>query len=232
MQIDDEFLPEPSRKKKADILESLDVPADLVRKYATFSIAEIEQLFQEVRDLIETGDEKLLWNGYGSYPQIISAMEVVWGRLTFDKHQVRTPKQFAHFSNKLRKRKSINDFLTAVVRPDNADDDLDLAFNFLKGAEYSFSKPLSLLEGIIHAVLRDEHTANYQKFLSDLVSWSLPNNLKCLEELGVPTPIIERVRDDIDQFDPDAALNTIRVWLETDSPLKPEDKLVLKYTLA
>lgn len=230
LQLSDNRLSENNLARKNLLLERLEVPREILEKYARFGISEIENLFLELTELIDSGDKNLFWSGIGRYPEILRSMEGVWGRIEFEKHGVRSARQFAFLSNKLQRSATLKDFLTTVANGDDIDDSIDLAFNFLKGAEYSFIDPLSLLNDLVNTIVED--ACDYSKFIADLASWGLPGHSKALEEVGVPAPIIQRLEGVIDVHDIDAAVSDVRRLMGKSEMLSAVDIELLQFTLA
>ena len=216
--------------RKREITDRVEVPAPILEKYARFGIPEIESLYTELSSLLLAGDRTLLWSGVGTYYEALDSMEAVWGHVDFEKHNVRSAKQFAFFANRMRQAATLRQFIEDVSGGTDLDDKIDLTFNFLRGAEYSFVEPLKLLQAMVNSIL-GEGACDYSKFLADLSGWGLPGNTKALEELGVPAPVIQRVRDRIDIDDIDQAIEDIRSMMTLGTILSPDDILVLDRTL-
>lgn len=231
LQMPDNRLSKHNLIRKTELLEHIEVPNEILKQYARFGIEEIEKLYLELIELIESGNDRLFWNGYGRYPEILRSMEAVWGRIEFDKHGIRSPSQFALFANKLRQSPNLKNFLNEVAKSDDVDESLDLAFNFLKGAEYSFIDPLKMLQELINSISSDLGYCDYSVFLAMLTSWGLPGNTKALEEIGVPAPIIQRVANRIDHYDIDQATHNIRTLMQNNEVLTETDIELLNFTL-
>ncbi len=232
LQLPDDRLNNNNMERKGRLLGQLDVPSDVLEKFARYGLDDIAQLHAELTDLIESGDRSLFWTGVGTYSQILASMEVVWGRIDFDKHTVRSARQFAFLANKLRLSHTLNQFLDEVVPNDaRVDDSIDLAFNFIKGCEYTFAQPFELLERLVCAIKGDEAAADYSTFISNLVCLGLPGRTKSLEEVGVPAPIIYRIASRVDQQDLGQALSDIRMLMEKRSALNHDDIELLSFTI-
>lgn len=221
-----------NRRRRRQLLIQLSVPEDILAEFARFGIENIERLYLELAELLGANDRSLCWSGIGRYAQVLKSMEVVWGRVPFEKHGVRSARQFAFLATKLAASKTLKAFLKEIASGDDVDESLDVAFNFLKGAEYSFVDPLRFLERSVQSALNDDDACDYSKFLADLASWGLPGHLKALEELGVPTPIIQRLKDHIDHDDIDNAISQIRSFMRNQQHLTDADCELLGFTLA
>jgi len=232
LQLPEARLSPTNQARRKRLLDQLSVPEPILAEFARFGIEDIEKIYLELIELLESNDRSLCWTGIGRYPQVLRSMEAVWGRIDFEKHGVHSARQFALFATRLAANDTLKEFLASVANGDDVDESLDLAFNFLKGAEYSFVDPLRLLEKLIHAALDDETVCDYSKFLAGLTSWGLPGHLKALEELGVPTPIIQKLIGHIDHDDIDNAIKQIRGFIGSGRHLTETDCEVLGFTLA
>lgn len=210
LQISVDRLSGNNRLRREQLLDRVAVPAQILTDYARFGVQEVEKIYLELDELLSSGDDDLLWSGLGRYRDILPTMEAVWGRVPFDKHGIRSARQFAFFANKLVRSATIADFLNDVAKGDDVDESLDLGFNFLKGAEYSFVQPLQMIQDMVIAILEDPLAVDYSKFLGDLTSWGLPGRTKALEEIGVPAPIIRKLIDLIAVDDYDEAVADVR----------------------
>ncbi|MEQ9111567.1 MAG: DEAD/DEAH box helicase [Rhodospirillaceae bacterium] len=232
LQLPNDVLSERNLARKSELLNFMEVPSIILERYAKFGLAEIEKLYLELGEYIGSGNTSLLWTGYGDYPKSLASMEVVWGRVEFEKHGVRSARQFAHFANKLRKNSTLKYFLMDVATGDDVDESIDLAFNFLRGAEYSFVEPLQMLQDMINSLPYEDCHCDYGKFLADLTSWGLPGHTKALEEVGVPAPLIQKICGYIDNFDIDVAVSDVRRLMVSQKELSEADIEILNFTLA
>ncbi|WP_095589619.1 DEAD/DEAH box helicase [Actibacterium ureilyticum] len=234
LQLSDENLSEKNRERRDAIIERTPVPEDILERFGRYGVGEIEAVLEDIFDLEAEDDDRLLWSGLGSYEGILATAEVLWGKLSFDKHDVRSASQFAFLANRLIKSSSIFEFITnSASEADqygDVDTKIDKAFNFLRGAEYSFVEPFQLLQELTNLVF-GEGSCDYSKFLADLASWGLPGRLKALEEFGVPAPILQRIEGYLNPEDIDESLAIIRNMLESERILEPIERLILKHTL-
>lgn len=234
VQLPDMTLSEANRVRKHKVLDRTPLPNDILERFAKYGIAELEDIFDTIVDLSDSGDERLLWNGVGSYDGILAAMETVWGKIEFNKHDVFSASQFAFLANRLCLSRTIYEFIDRVTNGGDKfgdfDTRIDRAFSFLRGAEYSFVEPLQLVEDLTNEVF-GQGSADYSKFLGDLSSWGIPGKLKALEELGIPAPIIQRLADRLNPNDVDASLDIIRGLMHGEQSLAETERLILDYTL-
>ncbi|MBO6765597.1 DEAD/DEAH box helicase [Maricaulis sp.] len=230
-QVPEEHLTDTNLRRKAEFIENSPLPTKLLEKYARYGVGDIELCYNELEEMLSTGSRKILWTGLKGYKEILASMEIIWGRIQFDKHGVHSARQFAFFANKLQYSKSIRSFLEKIVSEDNTDEDIDLAFNFLRGVEYSFVQPLEFVQDIAEEILGKAGEIDYSVFLARISSWGLQGHSKALEEVGIPEPIIRKLEGFIDTFDIDAAVAETRRLMESGTILSDNDVLVLDFTL-
>ena len=104
--------------RKRRLLDQLSVAPHILAEFARFGINDIETLYLELSELLEANDRSLCWSGIGSYLEILRSMETVWGRIQFEKHGVRSARQFAWFSTKLRASATLKNFLMTAANGD------------------------------------------------------------------------------------------------------------------
>lgn len=234
VQLPDASLSERNRTRKRQVLEATPVPEAILKRFGKYGISELELVFESVIELQQSDDERLLWNGLGSFREVLSVADLVWGVLDFNKHDVHSSRQFAFLANKLCRADSIAEFISAATsggdRFGDMDTQIDKAFSFLRGAEFSFVEPVQIVQEMVHSVF-GEGSCDYSKFIGDLSSWGLPGKLKALEELGVPAPIIMRLADYLEPEDVDTSLAIIQSFAAQGRHLSQTERLILSYTL-
>ncbi len=234
IQLGDRNLSESNRRRREQILDRTPVPEDILARFGRYGITEIEAILEDILDLKSADDDRLLCNGVGSYKEIKASAEMIWGRLNFNQHDVRSGAQFALLANRLNRNESLYDFITEGASEadqyGDIDTKVDKAFNFLRGAEYSFVEPFHLVQELVNYAF-GEGACDYSKFVGDLASWGLPGRLKSLEEFGVPAPIVQRVEHYLNPEDADESLAIIRRMMDSEEVLEPVERLFLSYTL-
>ncbi|MBN9890546.1 MULTISPECIES: DEAD/DEAH box helicase [Salipiger] len=234
IQLGDRNLSESNRRRREQILDRTPVPEDILARFGRYGITEIEAILEDILDLKSADDDRLLWNGVGSYKEIKASADMIWGRLNFNQHDVRSGAQFALLANRLNRNEALYDFITEGASEadqyGDIDTKIDKAFNFLRGAEYSFVEPFHLVQELVNYAF-GEGACDYSKFVGDLASWGLPGRLKSLEEFGVPAPIVQRIEHYLNPEDADESLAIIRRMMDSEEVLEPVERLILSYTL-
>lgn len=234
LQLPNPTLSDRNLARKEQILDRTPVPEEVLERFGRYGINEIEAIFDDVLDMELFGDDSLLWTGLADYDDIGAVAEIFWGRLDFSRHDVRSASQFTLLANRLVKSATLYEFITSSAQQadqyGDIDTKIDRAFNFLRGAEFSFVEPIQLIQELVNHAF-GENACDYSKLLGDLSTWGLPSRLKSLEELGVPFPIIQRIESYLIPEDAEESLNIIKGMLDGDQALSPIERLVLSYTL-
>jgi DEAD/DEAH box helicase/Helicase conserved C-terminal domain len=132
----------------------------------------------------------LLWSGFPTYRNIADIVEFIC--------EVRRPGEFGAFStrqltfwiNSLRRPQSIREFLLDYDQGFRGDlRSYDNIFKFLRACEYGLPQLFSVVEMFVKM---NGPAVDYSLFLRDLSRWFRPEELKNLDEEGVPIQISER----------------------------------------
>ncbi len=206
VQLEDDALTQVARRRKKAITNSSALPAKLLATWAEFGIDELNALAETLADEFSSPHTLLGWKGVPSFNQIEATFGLVWTGLRFPKHDIRTPKQLALFSDRLRRSGSMRGYLDGFVRDVGpaAQPQIDQCFNFLRGAEYTFAQVLRALNDIADVVL-GEDVVNYRVYAAQLQNLFLPGELRALDEYGVPLPLVQRIAGRLDADDVDGA---------------------------
>lgn len=204
MQLRDDDLPEVARRRKRAITSASALPQNILATWAEFGIDELNRLAERVKYEIANPASPLNWKGIPDFDHVMGTFEAVWNVLDFHKHDVRSPRQLAHYANRLRVSGTVRDFLNGFVTKTGleAQAEIDKCFNFMRGAEYTFPQVLRALNDIVDVVI-GEDVVNYRVYAAKLQNLFLPGELRALDEFGVPFPLIGRLSpylavDDVD----------------------------------
>ncbi len=204
VRLDDSSLTSSAQRRKRAIAEASLLPADILALWAEFGVDELNSLAEQVVSLLDDASSLLRWKGIPSFDQVEATFAVPWTTLRFSKHGIRSPKQLALFGDRLRRSGSVRSFMDGLVRGEglSAQTEIDLCFNFMRGAEYTFPQVLRALNDVVDATV-GENVVNYRVYAAELQNLFLPGELRALDEYGVPLPIIQKVagnlaRDDVE----------------------------------
>jgi hypothetical protein len=194
LQIQDEALTPRAQRRKQAITDASALPSGVLSMWAEFGIDELNRLAEDVKSELEEPTSLLNWKGVPSFDQVEATFALPWNILDFQKHDIRSPRQLAHYANRLRVSISIRDYLNGFVTSTGlaAQPEIDRCFNFMRGAEYTFPQVLRALNDVIDAVV-GEGVVNYRVYAAQLQNLFLPGELRALDEFGVPFPLIERL---------------------------------------
>ncbi len=130
------------------------------------------------------------WTGYPTYEQIQAVCTVICRSKKAQDFGCASDKQLTMYISKLRSLSTLRDFFLwhsdsykgQSIRHDNV-------FKFLRAAEYSLPEYFSAVELFVK---KNGRVADYSLFVAELPRWFRPEELKILEEQGVPIQISER----------------------------------------
>lgn len=194
VQLQDDILTPQARARKRFISDTSKLPPDLLQRWAEYGIDELNLLAEEIAFKLEDGPNALFWRGYPDYANITAVFDLSWGLLDFNKHDLRSAKQAAFFAVVLRKQPTLRRFMDRLVRGSglSAQRDIDLCFNFLRGADHTFPQLFRASHEIINHVAGTE-IVDYSAFAVGFQNYFHKNECRYLDEYGVPFPIAAKL---------------------------------------
>jgi hypothetical protein len=194
VQLDDASLTPFARQRKRAITEASILPAEVLQRWAEYGVEGLNTLADHLTDDLEDPDSPLYWKGMPSFDGLRAVFDAVWDKLDFSKHDMRTPRQLAHFANVLSRNRAIRPFMDQLVDGEGlaAQSDIDRCFNFLRGAEYTFPQVLRALNDVVDAIV-GKSSADYRVYAQHLQNLFLPAGLRTLDEYGVPVPLVQKL---------------------------------------
>lgn len=190
-----------ARRRYDSLANSSLVSETLLKRWGRFGVDGLSIVFDAVRDRIDADNTEFMWSGFGSYAEIVSAFEIVWNDLSFNKHSIASPGALAFFATRLRKSASLNEFISSIVADRKglaAQPEIDRCFNFLRGAEFTFPEVLRAASDIV-AEVNPAGACDYSFFAQSLQNWFASDSYRELEEFGIPFPISSRFKFSEDQ---------------------------------
>lgn len=171
------------------IRDALGLDPQGLRLAASLGLDSAHQMKDAVREAMNAG-ARIQWSGYGKYPDIQALVNVVC--------KVRRPTEFGAFKanqltyliHALRKAPSMRVFLREQdANYEGAPEGYDMIFRFLRGCEYGLPQWFSLVEAFVRSF---GGGADYTFFVQSLSRWFRAEELKNLDEEGIPIQISER----------------------------------------
>lgn len=135
-------------------------------------------------------DGLLIWSGRPKYSQIQAVVSVICKVKSPRDFGVVSEKQLTFFINKLRRASTMRQFLIDFDANYEGDSvGYDNIFKFLRACEYGLPQLFSVVEMFVKALRQG---ADYSLFLRELSRWFRAEELKNLDEEGIPIQISER----------------------------------------
>jgi hypothetical protein len=190
VHLDETINADPEVDERIDVLKrNLELDSAGLRVAASVGLENALAIKKLVADGLHRG-QPLVWAGYPRYHHIVALAEVVCTARSSNEFGVFSAKQLAYFISNLRHLHSMKTFLNEYDSKyrGNAESH-DNVFKFLRACEYGLPQLFSVIELFVRH--RDVDT-DYSLFLHDLSRWFMPEELKNLDEEGVPIQISER----------------------------------------
>jgi len=136
------------------------------------------------------GRRPIIWTGMPRYENIAAVVTLISSVRSAREFGAFTDKQLTLFINRLRLSASMRYFLLEYDQSFQGDRvGHDNIFKFLRSCEYGLPQLFSVVEMFVKA---EGHHADYSLFLHDLSRWFRAEELKNLDEEGIPIQISER----------------------------------------
>ena len=144
------------------------------------------------RAVIEASRAKrsIIWTGVPLYEHIAAVVTLISSVRSAREFGAFTDKQLTLFISRLRQAATMRDFLLEYDQGFQGDRlGHDNIFKFLRACEYGLPQLFSVVEMFVKA---EGYHADYSLFLHDLSRWFRAEELKNLDEEGIPIQISER----------------------------------------
>ncbi|MDP9899081.1 DEAD/DEAH box helicase [Variovorax ginsengisoli] len=168
---------------------SLGLDASGLRLAASIGLEKALALKGHVAAALKDG-HPLAWSSYPRYNEIQAVLEVICKIKRAGEFGAFTPKALTYFINTLRLTQSMREFL---VKYDGGytgkPEDRDNIFKFLRACEYGLVQWFAVVEIFVR---QEQPDADYSVFLEGLSRWFKAEELKNLDEEGIPIQISER----------------------------------------
>lgn len=191
VHMDTDDVTESVNERIFQIADRVGLEAETLRRFSTLGISNLISLRSAVKEALRTNDS-LLWSAMPSYENIWAGCRVICSVKNVQSFGCKSPKQMAHFINRLRRSKTMKGFYKWYSGTYLGDEQIiDNIFKFLRSLEFSLVEYFAVLEVLVKQ-FRPEYQVDYSLLLAEMPRWFRPEPLKIVEERGVPIQISER----------------------------------------
>lgn len=172
-----------------EMAERVHMSASEIRRFSGLGIDTLIGLRSAVRARLRA-KAPLIWNGRPTYEEIEAVCTVICDVKGAQNFGCGSNRQLAMYINRLRSSPSMREFYSWHSESYRGEPKrLDNVFKFLRAAEFSLPEYFAVIELFVS---KDHSSADYSLLLSELPRWFRAEELKILEEQGVPIQISER----------------------------------------
>lgn len=176
-------------QRVATLKMSLGLDAAGLRLAASIGLEDALAMKHAISREMQAGS-KLVWWGMPRYPEISAVVNVICSIVSATSFGALTANQLPYLINSLRMaptiRKFLLDFDSAYRGKPEAHDNV---FKFLRACEYGLPQHFAVAELFVK---QHDPRADYSLFISSLSRWFKAEELKNLDEEGIPIQISER----------------------------------------
>lgn len=198
-QLDSNQLTDRSQIRRRLISDASGLPEEFLSNWSQFGIEGLNVVAGRLLEELSRSDTPLRWEGvFPTYRELAATLRVAWNDLQFSKHDVRSPDQCAFYCFRWANSGNLRDFMDSLVKFGGleAQIEIDRAFNFLRGAEYSFPQVLRVLSDMLN-LFEPNVGVEYRTYAGQLQNLFLPGDLRSLDEFGVPLPIVLKIQREL-----------------------------------
>ncbi|RTL03303.1 MAG: hypothetical protein EKK65_03930 [Lysobacterales bacterium] len=189
VHLEEQEVTEKVDTRVARLKMALGLDADGLRLAASIRLEYALELKQAVSRALSKSDD-LLWAGLPTYSQIRAVVDVICSVRRPGEFGAFTASQLTYFIHDLRRALSMQIFLLAYGDKYNGKPEThDTIFKFLRACEYGLPQHFAVVEKFVK---QHVSTADYSLFIESISHWFKPEELKNLDEEGVPIQISER----------------------------------------
>ena len=173
----------------ATLKMALGLDSDGLRLAASVGLEHALALKQAASEALSENDS-LVWTGLPKYPEIKAVVDVICSVRRAGEFGAFSAAQLTYFINDLRRASSMREFLlTYDSKYKGRPSAYDTVFKFLRACEYGLPQHFAVVELFVkqHAPATD-----YSLFIESISRWFKAEELKNLDEEGIPIQISER----------------------------------------
>lgn len=189
VQLEEQEVTKRTDTRVASLKTALGLDAAGLRLAASVGLENALALKQAIAKALSQRAD-LVWTGLPKYGQIHAVVDVICAVRRCSEFGARTTKQLPFLINTLRLAPSMRHFLRAYDdwykgKPEAHDN----VFKFLRACEYGLPQYFAVVEMFVK---QHAPAADYSLFIQSMSRWFKPEELKNLDEEGVPIQISER----------------------------------------
>lgn len=187
-------LDEPPQRKATDdrvtaIRNALGLEPTALKLAASLGLESAHEMRSAVKDAIKAR-AKIQWSGHARYPEIQDVVNIICSIRKPTEFGAYKPNQLTYLIYALRKAPSMRAFLLEQdANYQGVPEGYDTIFRFLRACEYGLPQWFSLVEAFVRSL---GGRADYSFFIQSLSRWFKSEELKNLDEEGIPIQISER----------------------------------------
>ncbi|MBY5801153.1 DEAD/DEAH box helicase [Rhizobium leguminosarum] len=195
--LEDEDKSDVVEDRISELRRSLDLDPAGLRLAASIGLDVVAEIKRTVENRLRFSTQ-LVFRGQPDYDTIRVLVNVVTQVKKVGEYGAKSEAQLVLRISRLRRARTIKEFLRE--HDDNLQEkelDFDLVFKFLRACEYGLPQIFSIIEIYVK---RKHPEADYHLFLRSLARWFRAEELKNLDEEGVPIQITERFHRNGDTY--------------------------------
>lgn len=178
----------PVDARLIELKQRLDLDVEGLRLAASVGLENALLIKQHVAEALNNG-EKIVWAGRPDYEEIKAVIKLIC-KVRKPSEFGATEKQLPYLINMLRFSPTMKGFLINHDKTFQGDEKYyDSIFKFLRACEYGLPQLFGVVEMFVKKIVA---RADYSAFLHELSRWFRPEELKNLDEEGIPIQISER----------------------------------------
>ena len=220
LNLPDDKLSATSRARKSALLERSQLPPELVKRFAPYGLAGLEQVSQQIVRSLREGNESILWRGYAGYEELLAVFSVAWQSLKFNKKRL-SAKAAAFYANRLRIHQSLRSYFDSLVA-DRGELErgpiIERGFSALAAFDYAIPKLLLDMEALVnfHCETMGADGVDYSYMAQSLDNLFCDHWVKALDEYGLPVPLGRKIQFVIrDQQSLETAISSVKAFADS-----------------
>ncbi|KGM40435.1 hypothetical protein JY96_11355 [Aquabacterium sp. NJ1] len=189
VHLDEQDSTKNTDQRVATLKMNLGLDAAGLRLAASIGLEDALAIKHEILKEIRAGS-RLVWSGMPRYPDIQAVVNVICTVRSATKFGALTTRHLPFLINSLRMAPTIRQFLLDYDKEYRGKPEAhDNVFKFLRACEYGLPQHFAVAELFVK---QHDPSADYSLFISSLSRWFKAEELKNLDEEGIPIQISER----------------------------------------